>query len=294
MRRRPLPLRPLARLAGPVLLLAPGLLFACGAPASPPAVAPVTTAPSAAAAPAPAYPDLSLDKTGIVGEWMDPSADACQDFYAYACGSFDKTASIPADRTSWGAIDALDKETEDFLHDILEKAKASPGDDPVLKKIGDYYAACTDEEGIEKLGAAPIKPLLTVVAGVHDVPSLAAAVTKLHAAGVFPLFDISQQQDFADATLVIAGLDQNGLGLPDRDYYLKDDGNQKAVREFYAGHVQRTLALVGLKGAELKAATDDAIARKVFGSPFMVVDGEPFWGMDRMDQFEKWLKTGGW
>jgi putative endopeptidase len=231
---------------------------ACGASNPPAPVPPLTTAPLTAVAP-PAPPPMDFAKTGLVAEWMDPAADACQDFYAYACGGFEKTATIPSDRSAWGAIQILDKQTEDFLHDTLEKAAASPGDDPVLKKLGDYYAACVDEAAIDKAGAKPIQPLLDVVATVRDDKTLTAALSKLHAATVFPIFDVSQQQDFKDATQVIAFLDQAGLGLPDRDYYLKDDGNLKSVREYYAGHVGRMLALLGLKGAELKAAADDVM-----------------------------------
>ena len=66
-------------------------------------------------------------------------------------------------------------------------------------------------------------------------------------------------QDFKDATLMIAGLDQDGIGLPDRDYYLKDDGNMKELRDFYAGHVGRMLALTGMRPAETKAAVADVM-----------------------------------
>ncbi len=238
----------------PVLVL----LAACGAPPlnPPPTIPPVKPAPSDK--PPPPAPGMPLSQTGIDPTWMDAAADPCQDFFAYACGGFVKNTVIPSDRATWGTTEGIQKDNEIFLKGVLEKASASPAD-AVDKKIGDYYAACTDEAGIEKAGAAPMKPLLDVVAKVRDARTLHQAIIALHAANVFPLFDIGAQQDFKDATLMIAGLDQDGLGLPDRDYYLKDDGNMKEVRDFYAAHVGRMLALAGMKPAEVKGAVDDVM-----------------------------------
>ncbi|HEY5242706.1 MAG TPA: M13 family metallopeptidase, partial [Polyangiaceae bacterium] len=234
------------------------LLAACGAPPlnPPPTIPPVKPAPSDK--PPPPAPGMPLSQTGIDPTWMDAAADPCQDFFAYACGGFVKNTVIPSDRATWGTTEGIQKDNEIFLKGVLEKAAASPAD-AVDKKIGDYYAACTDEAGIEKAGAAPMKPLLDVVAKVRDARTLDQAIIALHAANVFPLFDIGAQQDFKDATLMIAGLDQDGLGLPDRDYYLKDDGNMKEVRDFYAAHVGRMLALSGMKPAEVKVAVDDVM-----------------------------------
>ena len=244
-----------AAMARTSLVLLIPLLAACGGSTAPLPVPPVTTVPPLPPPPAP----MTLAQTGIEATWMDPTADACQDFFAYSCGGFVKSAVIPPDRAAWGAIQEVDRSNEDFLHDVLQKAAASPGDDPVLRKIGDYFAACTDEDAIDKAGTRPIETLLGLAAGVRDGKTLATAVVKLHAAAVFPLFDISSQQDFKDATQVIAGLDQAGIGLPDRDYYLKDDGNMKAVREFYAGHVGRMLGLVGTRPGEIAGAVADVM-----------------------------------
>jgi putative endopeptidase len=241
------------------VLALPVLAAACGSVAPLP-VPPLTTATAAASSPPP--PPMPLAKTGIEVSWMDTSADACQDFFAYACGGFLKTAVIPPDRASWGAPQEVDKSNEEFLLSVLQQAEMSKEADPATTKIGDFFAACSDEDGVEKAGAAPIKRLLDVVDGVRDDKTLDDAVTKLHAAGVYVLFNVGPQQDFKDATQVIAGLDQDGLGLPDRDYYLKDDGNLKAVRDFYAKHVGKMLALVGANGsnpAEVKAGVDDVM-----------------------------------
>ena len=218
--------------------------------------APIAPAPLATAEKA---PSLTLAQTGIVPEWMDASADPCQDYFAYACGGFVKNTVIPPDRAGWSAILEIVKANEEYLRDVLEKAANAPGDDEGMKKLGDYYAACTDEAAVEKAGALPIKPLLDDVAKVKDPKTLAASIAKLHALSIYPLFDSDEAQDLKDATHVIAVLDQDGLGLPDRDYYLKDEGNMKDVRTFYAAHVARMFALLGLKPAEAKTATVDVM-----------------------------------
>ncbi len=224
------------------------------APTSPDAGPTTPAVPDAAPAPA-----MTLAQSGIVPDWIDGKADPCQDFYQYACGSFLAAATIPPDRSSWGAIDIDQKRQEEFLHQLLEKATEAPGGDPVMKKIGDYYAACTDEPAIEKAGIAPIQPLLDQVARVRSWKSAVQTVIDLHTHGIFPLFRIRPTQDFADATQMIAGFDQGGLGLPDRSYYLEDKGNMKQVREAYRAHVQRMFALTGMTKTRARRAAADVM-----------------------------------
>ena len=227
------------------------------APAPAPEPAPAPNRPEPLPAPAPAAaPSMTLAQSGIVPEWIDRTANPCTDFFAYACGGFVKTAQIPPDRSSWGAIQIVTKESEDFLHDVLEHAAASPGGDPAFQKIGTFYASCMDEAAIEKAGTAPIQPLLDVIAKVKDGKSAAAAVIALHAEGYSPFFQIGPQQDFADATQVIAALDQAGLGLPDRKYYLENKGSIPETRKAYREHMVRMFQLLGDKRAP--AAADAA------------------------------------
>ena len=192
-------------------------------------------------------------------DWMDRKADPCVDFNQFACGGFIATAEIPPDRSSWSAISKVSLDNQEFLHDVLDDAAADPGDDPAKRAIGDFYAACMDEPAIDAAGITPLQPTLDRIAKVKDAKGAAAVITELHAAGVSPLFDIYPAQDFADATLVVASLDQAGLGLPDRAYYLEDEGNMKEVRETYRGHIGRMFALAGADAKEAAAATADVM-----------------------------------
>ena len=188
---------------------------------------------------------MTLAQSGIVPDWIDPAANPCTDFYAFACGGFLRTATIPPDRSSWGAIEIVVKDSEDYLHKILEDAARAPTGDPTNDKIGAYYAACMDEPAIERAGIAPMQPLLDAVARVNDARSAADAVIALHAETVFPLFAIAPQQDFGNATQVIAAIDQAGLGLPDRKYYLENKGNMAKTRADYVAHLGRLFRLLG-------------------------------------------------
>ncbi len=250
-------------------------LAACSSPAKPvtdptPASDPLVAPPAPAPAPPPEAPPphaeltaapapLTLAQSGIVPAWMDRAADPCADFFAYACGGFVATAAIPPDRASWGAPEIATKDSEDFLRAVLEDAaKAAPGKDAITDKLGAYYAACMDEAAIDKAGIAPIQPLLDQIAKVSDARSAAAAVIALQAEDVSPFFGIGPAQDFADATQVIASIDQAGLGLPDRKYYLESGGSIAKSRAVYKAHQERMFALLGESAKDASASAADA------------------------------------
>ena len=208
---------------------------------------------------------MTLAQTGIVPGWLDRSADPCTDFFEFACGGFLKTADIPPDRSSWGAIQLVIKDSEDVLHDVLEQAaKDSAGGklaagDPTLTKLGNYYAACMDEPAIETAGIAPIQPLLDTIGKITDGKSAAAALIALHQNAVFALFSVSPTQDFTDATQVVAALDQAGLGLPDRKYYLESKGNMAKTRAAYLAHLGNLFRLLGQSEPAAKATASDVM-----------------------------------
>jgi putative endopeptidase len=208
-----------------------------------------TAAQRPAAASAAAIPDLRFDAS-----LTDKSADPCTDFYQYACGNWIKGNPIPADQSRWGRFTQLEERNLAVLREILEEAaKGGPQRDATSQKIGDYFAACMDEATIEAKGLAPIQAELDRIRDLKDKSQLAAEVAHLQRSGIAALFDFGSGQDFKDSNSVIAQADQGGIGLPDRDYYLKDDARMKEIREKYVAHVQRMFELAGEPPARAKA-----------------------------------------
>jgi putative endopeptidase len=206
----------------------------------------------------------SLDLTSI-----DKSADPCANFYQYSCGRWQQNNPIPPDQTQWSVYGKLYQDNLNFLRLILEQAAASgPQRDAVAQKIGDFYAACMDEASIEKRGLEAIKPQLDAVSGLQTVRELAPLIAQLQLDyGRSIVFAGGSDQDPDDSEQQIAALDQGGLGLPDRDYYTKDDAKSKETRERYLQHVQKIFQLLGdtpetsKKNAETVMRMETALAQ---------------------------------
>ncbi|HEY5675886.1 MAG TPA: M13 family metallopeptidase, partial [Myxococcales bacterium] len=198
---------------------------------------------------------------------MDRSADPCASFYQYSCGGWMKANPIPADQASWSVYGKLADENQQLLWGILEDAARGTNRTPVQQKIGDFFASCMDEPALEKRGAAPLLAELRAVESLRTKAAVTGLLPALHLStrGKGLLFGFGSDQDFGDATQVIAFLDAGGLGLPDRDYYLKDDARSKEIREKYALHVQEMLRLSGEKdpaaGAQAVLRMETALAR---------------------------------
>lgn len=189
---------------------------------------------------------------------MDTTVDPCVDLYTYSCGGWMKNNPIPPDQSSWGTYGKLEDENRAQLRTILETAmNPSESRDAATQKIGDYYASCMDESAIEKLGAKPLQPQLERIARLKSKQELAQYVAttgfspSLYGAGT--LFTFRSDQDFKNATETIAEADQGGLGMPDRDYYVKDDAKSVELRKAYQAHVAKMLQLLGEKPEDATA-----------------------------------------
>ncbi len=192
-------------------------------------------------APAPKMgPGFSVDA-------IDKSVDPCVDFYQYACGNWLKAAEIPPDQPSWVSFVELDERNLATLHDILEKASVNdPGRNPIDQKIGDFYSSCMDEKAVNEKGLSPLRPELDRIAAVKDKASLIDAVARVQLIGTAnPLFNFYSAPDLHNADQVIAYIDQGGLSLPDRDYYIKDDARMAEMRKHLVEYVTEMFTLSG-------------------------------------------------
>ncbi|MEO6909384.1 MAG: M13 family metallopeptidase N-terminal domain-containing protein, partial [Edaphobacter sp.] len=213
-----------------VLVLSSGLCLGQS-----PAPADTSSAPTSA----PKKP-VSFDLSAI-----DKAADPCTDFYQYACGNWKKDNPIPADQTRWGRFNELAERNNYLLYEDLKAAADAPKT-PLQKKYGDYFAACMNVDLANRLGAKPIEPALRMIAAWTDKKTLATLAGEMedkYAIGFF--FNFGSEQDQKDSTKQIGAVDQGGLGLPDRDYYLNQDDRSKTLRAQYLAHVTKMFVLLG-------------------------------------------------
>jgi putative endopeptidase len=215
------------------------------------------SSPASDSAPKLEHFDLSL---------IDKSLDPCQDFYKYACSKWNAANPIPADQVAWGTGSGLDYWNENILREALQKAAAAQTSTRTdyEQKIGDYWASCMDESGIDAAGTRDLKPELDRINQMTNKSQLADQVAHIHQAvpGAWQgddnqtraaLLGFGEQQDFDDASRVVAAMDQGGLGLPNRDFYIKDDDKSKEIRGQYETHINKMLVLSG-ENAEQAAA----------------------------------------
>ncbi|HEY0758945.1 MAG TPA: M13 family metallopeptidase [Acidisarcina sp.] len=203
---------------------------------------------------------------------MDTAVDPCQDFYKFACGNFARNHPIPADEPSVNAFQQLYNVNTQSLRGILEKAAAGgPERSANEQKIGDYYKSCMDTGLIERQGLTPIQPLLAKIDAVNDLQGIGTLIGELQRVSVDVFFGYGEQQDFKDASKQIASADQGGMGLPEKDYYLRTDPKSKETQQQYVEHIAKMLVLGGEAAERAKAdaaaimAFETALARASMG-----------------------------
>jgi endothelin-converting enzyme/putative endopeptidase len=190
-------------------------------------------------------------------ENIDKSVDPCTDFYQYACGNWMKNAQIPSDQPEWASFVEVDERNNEILRGILEKAAAGGSKrNPIDQKIGDYYGACMDEKAVDTRGLDPLKPELERISAVKDKTGLIDAIARVHLIGPNPLFNFYSSPDLHNADMVIAYIDQGGLSLPDRKYYINDD-DAKMV-EMRKKLTDYATTLLTLSGQSPRQAADSA------------------------------------
>jgi putative endopeptidase len=178
---------------------------------------------------------------------LDRTANACQDFNRFANGGWMAKNTIPAAYSRWGRFELLDEgntNTERQILDELLKKKSHPKGSNA-QKVADFYSSCMDESKIESEGINPLSDELKRIEQINDLLTLQDEIARFHAHRIPAVFGFGAAQDYKDSKTVIAQTVQGGLGLPDRDYYTKDDDKSKQTREEYARHVARTFELMG-------------------------------------------------
>jgi endothelin-converting enzyme/putative endopeptidase len=203
----------------------------------------------------------SQPSSGFSIDNIDKSVDPCVDFYQYACGNWLKAKEIPGDRPEWDSFSEVEEQNLAVLRDILEHAeKGGAGRDAIDQKIGDYYGACMDESAVEAKGISPIKPELDRIAAAKDKQTLIDAIARIHLIGPSPLFTFYSSPDLHDANMVIAYIDQGGLSLPDRNYYIKDEEKMVALRKALTEYATTLFTLSG-QSAEQAAASAQVVLK---------------------------------
>ena len=177
---------------------------------------------------------------------LDKTCKPCDDFYQFAMGGWMKSNPIPPEYSTWGSFSRLLDKNQQNLRQILDatdSSKAASGSNE--QKIGDFYASCMDTTAIDAAGTKPIEAEMANIAAMKTEADLQAEAAKLQKEGVGVLFRFSANQDAKDSTQVVGSASQGGLGLPEREYYLKQDDKSKQLREAYVRHVAKMFELLG-------------------------------------------------
>ncbi|HEX4268801.1 MAG TPA: M13 family metallopeptidase [Steroidobacteraceae bacterium] len=194
-----------------------------------------------------------VDGDPLHPDWIDTHVGPAQNFYQYANGGWVKSHPIPAAYSSWSTFHVLQIHNEKVIRQLIQAAaNTHAASGSAEQKVGDFYASGMDEKLIDRVGVGALSPELDGIGGVRNLADLQREVAHLQMIGVDAMFGVGEMQDFKDSTRTIGVAGQGGIGLPDRDYYLKQDPKSKGIRAQYVAHVARTFQLLG-DGQDLAA-----------------------------------------
>jgi putative endopeptidase len=216
-------------------------------------------------------PSATAPGSGLVLADMDLSADPSKDFYRYVNGGWLDANPVPADEASWGVFHEIDKQNQLVLKEILEEAAAKPKDE-LHRKLGDFYATGMDEKAIEAQGAKPLAEELAAIDALAKIEDLPKLLARLHPLGCSGPFGISIFADLTDASQNLLYMAQDGMGLPEKDYYLRTDEESVKLRGEYQAHVARMLALLGDGASAAHAASILALETELAKNGYGAVD----------------------
>lgn len=233
--------------------------------------------------------------------WLDTNTAPNQDFFTYANGTWQKQNPIPPEYASWGTFYILQEKNQKTIHQMLMQAandkQAKPGS--IEQKVGDFYFSGMDETSINKLGATPLSAEFSRIDSIKNLADLQTVITHLQLMGVNALFGFGSMQDFKNSSEMIGAAMQGGLGLPDRDYYLKDDKKFQQIRNAYVQHIAKMFELLGDTPTQAAAAaktvmTIETALAKASMSQTVQRDPHAIYHMMDIKQLEKITPNFSW
>ena len=203
------------------------------------------------------YGDFGLELSA-----RDESTKPGDDFYHYAAGHWLSTHDIPADRARWGTLDQLSETADERVRQLIQGLPQHAPTGTIEQKVGDFYRAFLDEKAIDAAGLKPARAALDAIAAAHSYEDIAALMGRPDLQAKSPMdFGIGIDAKNPDRYLTV--VHQGGLGLPDRDYYLKDDPKFQEIRNQYQAHLEKMLSLAGASDAAAKATQILALETKI-------------------------------